>query len=161
MLRETMPMTLAMLKTVEPGSPSKADMEAAQEASRALARFSGKGGVRVEAEGDHEARQSFILPATAVRLLTDVLARLAEGRTVVVMPTDAELTTQQAADMLNVSRPHLIKLLEDGTLPHHKAGTHRRITLRDLEAYRRHRAAEANTALDELAQQAQELDMGY
>lgn len=154
-------MTLATLKTVEPGSPSEAEMEAAQEASRALARFSGKGGVRVEAVGDHEARQSFILPATAVRLLTDVLARLAEGRTVVVMHSDAELTTQQAADMLNVSRPHLIKLLQEDKLPHHKVGTHRRISLRDLEAYRQLRAAEASAALDELAQQAQDLDMGY
>ena len=154
-------MTLAMLKTVEPGSPTKADMEAAQEASRALARFSGKGGVRVEAEGDQEARQSFILPATAVRLLTDVLARLAEGRTVVVMHNDAELTTQQAADMLNVSRPYLVKLLEENKIQHHKVGTHRRIMLRNLEAYRQLRMTEVNAALDELAQQAQELDMGY
>lgn len=154
-------MTLAMLKTVEPGSPSEADMEAAQEASRALARFSGKGGVRVEAEGDHEVRQSFILPATAVRLLTDVLARLAEGRTVVIMHDDAELTTQQAADMLNVSRPHLVKLLQEKQIEYHKVGTHRRITLRNLQAYRKRRATEVAAALDELAQQAQELDMGY
>ena len=136
-------------------------MNAAQEASRALGRFSGKGGVRVEAEGDHGAKQSFILPATAVRLLTDILAHLAEGRTVVVMHDDAELTTQQTADMLNVSRPHLIKLLQEGRLKYHKVGTHRRVTLRDLQAYRKRRGAEANAALDELAQQAQELDMGY
>lgn len=153
-------MTLPMLTAVEPGSPSEADMKAAQEASRALARFSG-GGVRVEAQGDHEAKQSFILPAAAVRLLTDILAHLAEGRSVVVMHDDAELTTQQAADMLNVSRPHLIKLLQDGQLKHHKVGTHRRVTLRNLQAYRKRRTAEAGAALDELAQQAQELDMGY
>ncbi|MBV9748409.1 MAG: helix-turn-helix domain-containing protein [Acetobacteraceae bacterium] len=150
-----------MFKTVEPGSPSEADMKAAQEASRALARLSGKGCVRVDAESDHEARQSFILPATAVRLLTDVLAYLAEGRTVLIMPEEAELTTQQAADMLNVSRPYLVKMLAEGKLPYHKAGTHRRVLLRDLQAYRQRLAAEASAALDELTQQAQELDMGY
>ena len=154
-------MTLAMLRTVEPGSPSQADMEAAQQASRTLARFSGKGGVRVEAEDDHEARQSFVLPAAAVRLLADVLAYLAEGRSIVIMPDDAELTTQQAADMLNVSRPHLVKLLEENKLRHHKVGTHRRVVLRDLNAYRRTHMAESDAALDELVQQAQELDMGY
>lgn len=154
-------MTLAMLRAVEPGFPSHADMEAAQEASRALARLSGKGSVRVEAEDDHEPRQSFILPATAVRLLTDILALLADGRSVAIMPDDAALTTQQAADMLNVSRPHLIKLLEQGKLQHHKVGTHRRIMLRDLKTYSQVRRAEARVALDELVQQAQELDMGY
>ena len=154
-------MTLATLKTVEPGFPSQADMEAAQEASRALARFSGKGGVRVEAEDGHEPSQSFILPAPAVRMLTDVLAILADGRSVAIMPDDAALTTQVAADMLNVSRPHLIKLLEEGKLQHHKAGTHRRIMLRHLTEYRQARDAEARAALDELAQQAQDLDMGY
>lgn len=154
-------MTLAMLRTVEPGPPSQADMEAAQQASRTLARFSGKGGVRVEAEDDNEARQSFILPAAALRLLTDVLAYLAEGRSIVIMPDDAELTTQQAADMLNVSRPHIVKLVEENKLRHHKVGTHRRITLRDLNAYRQAHMAKAGAALDELVQQAQELDMGY
>lgn len=154
-------MTLPMLKTVEPGSPSEAEMEAAQVASRALARLSGKGCVRIEAGGDHEARQSFILPAMAVRLLTDVLAHVAEGRAVVIMHEDAELTTQQAADMLNVSRPYLVKLLEGKKLAYHKVGTHRRIMLRDLLAYRKTHATEASASLDELAQQAQELSMGY
>lgn len=154
-------MTLPMLRTLEPGSPSEADMEAAQEASRALARFGSKGGVRVEAEGEHDARQSFILPATAVRLLTDVLAQLAEGRTVVIMHDDAELTTQQAADMLNVSRPHLIKVLQENRLQHHRVGTHRRILLRDLQAYRETQMTETNAELDRLTEQAQELNMGY
>lgn len=153
-------MTLPALKTVGPGQLSQADMDAAQQASRALARFNGKGGVRVEATDD-DARQSFILPAAAVRLLMDVLAYLAEGRSIIVMPDDRELTTQQAADMINVSRPHVVELLDQGALPHHKVGTHRRVSLRNLATYRAHRAAEAEAALNELAQQAQELDMGY
>lgn len=154
-------MSAALLRSVESGLLSEPDMEMAQDASRALARLGLGGGVRVEAGGEGEARQTFVLPAKAVRLLTDMLALLATGRSVVVMPDDAELTTQQAADLLNVSRPYLVKLVEGGALPHHKVGTHRRIRLRDLMAYRTQRAVESRAALDELTQQAQELDMGY
>jgi excisionase family DNA binding protein len=154
-------MPLTLLKTVEPGSPTEAEMEAAQTAGRALAHLNGHGCVRVEAEADYQERQTFVLPATAVRLLTDMLAHLAEGRSVAVMTEDAELTTQQAADMLNVSRPHLVKLLEQGDLPFHRAGTHRRVRLRDLLAHRQRRAAEAEAAMDELAAQAQEHGLGY
>jgi len=153
-------MSIAMLKTVGSGLLPEADIEAARDASRALARLGSRGGVHVQAEEGGE-RQDFVLPATAVRLLTDMLSLLAQGRSVVVMPEDAELTTQQAADMLNVSRPYLIRLLEDGTLPHHKTGTHRRVRLHDLMAYRAQRAAESQAALDELTRQAQELGMGY
>lgn len=154
-------MTMAMLRTVEPGSPSEADVAAARVASRALARLSGHGCVRVEARSDQDEAQSFILPITAVRLLTDMMTHLAEGRRVSVMPEDAELTTKQAADMLNVSRPYLVGLLQAGKLAHHMAGTHRRILVRDLLDYRRRQMESSGAAMDELAAQAQELDMGY
>ena len=154
-------MTMAMLKTVEPGSPSEADMAAARVASRALAKLSGHGCVRVEAMGDQDEAQSFILPITAVRLLTDMMTHLAEGRRVSVMPEDAELTTKQAADMLNVSRPYLVGLLQAGKLAHHMVGTHRRVLVRDLLDYRQRQMESSGAAMDELAAQAQELDMGY
>ena len=154
-------MTTAMLRTLEPGSPSEADIEAAQVASRALAHFSGDDSVHVEVVGEAGTRQSFVLPATAVRLLTDVLAGLAEGRTVVIMQDNKELTTQHAADMLNVSRPYLIRLLQEEKIAYHKVGTHRRIFLRDLQAYREAQMIESAALLDELVAEAQELDMGY
>lgn len=154
-------MTATMSKTFASGLLSGADMEAAQQASRALARFGSKEGIHVEAKDDGQACQSFVLPAAAVRLLTEMLTLLAQGRSVAVMPDDAELTTQQTADMLNVSRPHVVKLLEENALPHHKVGTHRRVLLRDLIAYQSRRAVGARAALDELTRQAQELDMGY
>lgn len=101
------------------------------------------------------------LPTSALRLLLDVLAELADGNAVKVVPIHAELTTQEAADLLNVSRPHLVKLLEDNVLPYHKTGKHRRVRFADLMAYKAHRDQASEQAMSELARQAQELGMGY
>lgn len=101
------------------------------------------------------------LPTSALRLLVDILSELADGNAVKVVPVHAELTTQEAADLLNVSRPHLIKLLESGELPYHKTGKHRRVRFDDLMRYRAKRDAASERAMGELARQAQELRMGY
>ncbi|MBF0851028.1 helix-turn-helix domain-containing protein [Gluconobacter sp. R75690] len=155
-------MTMAMLKTIKPDFASKQDKEALVGASRALATFSGRGCVRVEASTDNaDDRQTFVLPAYAVRMVTDMLTFLADGRAVSVMPENALLTTQQAATLLGVSRPHLVSLLEKGTIPFEKVGTHRRILISDLLAYRQARKAEATAILDDMAAEAQELGMGY
>lgn len=147
--------------TLATAMPDKAEQREAEQASRALAHLSGHGDVRVEAAADDLPVQTFVLPATAVRLLTDMLAHLAQGRAVAVLPDDAELTTQQAADLLKVSRPYLVGKLEGGAIPFHKAGTHRRVYLRDLLAYREQSAARGRVLLDELTQEAQGLGMGY
>lgn len=94
------------------------------------------------------------LPADVYGVLVDVVQALAAGRAVTVAPTSTRLTTQQAADLLGVSRPTLVKLLEDGRIPYDQPGQHRRVRLVDLldyqETTRRHRRAE----LDELTQDA-------
>ena len=131
----------------------------AQEAVRALAsalRSAQGQTVRVAAGG--ETRQ-VVVPRHAFELFLDVLGQMANGNAVTLVPVHAELTTQQAAELLNVSRPHVIKLLEAGELPFHKVGTHRRISAADLFAFRRKRAAQADEAMAELARLFQELGL--
>jgi excisionase family DNA binding protein len=101
------------------------------------------------------------IPVSAFRFLSTILEHMAAGKAVSIIPADAEVTTQQAADMLNVSRPHVVKLLKEGELPFHKVGTHRRIKLKDLEAYRAKMEKEREEALTELTRISQELDLDY
>ena len=119
---------------------------------------SGRGFLRMEREGKQEAVS---LPSSYLHAFARALAEVAEGRRVVVEPEEQELTTSEAADFLNVSRPHLTRLLKERKIPHRKVGTHRRVQLRDLRAYREAMRVEAAGALQQLADQAQELGMGY
>jgi excisionase family DNA binding protein len=96
------------------------------------------------------------LPEVLIRLLRSATHRLAEGQDLQLLAADAELTTQQAADLLNVSRPYLVRLLDEGALAHHRVGTHRRIRLTDVVAYKRRRDAQRREALGELTRLSQE-----
>ena len=100
--------------------------------------------------------QKVELPDAVFRLLKDIVRNMQLGRAIILIPENQQLTTQRAADLLGVSRPHFIKLLEAGELPYHKAGSHRRIYLRDLVAYQKRRDAERKQALDRIAKEAYE-----
>ncbi len=108
-----------------------------------------------------ESGTDITVPRKALELLQFILSSMAQGKAVSLIPSDSEVTTQQAADMLNVSRPHLVKLLEQGALPHKKVGSHRRILLEDLLAYEAKQAKIREHQLQLLAEQAQEFNMGY
>jgi len=153
----------ATLSYSEPVQPSEAEVDLAQEASRALSHLAGHDrAVHVEAvEGEGGHKETFVLPAAAVRLLLDMLVQMAAGHAVTVVPIHTELTTQQGAEVLGVSRPFLVGLLEQGKLPFHKVGTHRRVRYGELLAYKRREHEARRQALDELARQGQELGMGY
>ncbi|WP_299409986.1 helix-turn-helix domain-containing protein [uncultured Roseobacter sp.] len=110
---------------------------------------------------DGEQAEPIELPAGAVALLMDILEAMAAGQGVTIMPENAELTTVQAAEVLNVSRPFLIKLLDEQKIPHRKVGKHRRIRMEDMMAYKASIDAERESVLDQLAAEAQEQDMGY
>ncbi|MFJ3051929.1 helix-turn-helix domain-containing protein [Pseudomonas nitroreducens] len=106
-------------------------------------------------------QQALQVPALAMRLFGEILSEIALGHAVRVVPVHAELTTQEAADLLNVSRPTLVRLLDHGAMPYTKTGSHRRIKLRDLVDYYERRDAANFAALDELAAQAQRKRLGY
>lgn len=101
------------------------------------------------------------LPSSAVQLLMDILVNISQGNAVQVLPVHAEVTTQEAADILMVSRPYLVKLLDEGKLDHRKVGTHRRIRYNDLLRFKEQEELARKAALDELAADAQEHEMGY
>ena len=115
--------------------------------------------VEVVTQGEEPARAT--VPFEAFELLMNVLAHLANGHAVTVMPVKAELTTQQAADLLNVSRPFLIKLLDNGQIPLRRVGTHRRVRLQDVVTYKGLDDVRSKSAADALAAEAQELGLGY
>lgn len=150
-------------QTLEPVVPTEADVALAQESSRALAPIAttGLGEVQIRFRQAKGSTQAVALPQAAVRLLMDILTHMAQGQAVTLIPVHAELTTQQAADMLNVSRPFLVKLLEEGQLPYRKVGTHRRVLFRDVLAFKQRSDDRRREALRALAEQGQSLDMGY
>lgn len=101
------------------------------------------------------------LPAPALEALRMVVDAMSQGQAITLIPHAKELTSQEAAGILHVSRPHLIKLLDRGELPFHRVGTHRRIKIGDVLAYRERRDAERDAALRELTRLSEELPGGY
>jgi excisionase family DNA binding protein len=149
-------------------APTAAETELAQASSRQLSKFLGKHPVesqlsdfRLHVQTDDEPEEVVVIPMAAFLLLTDILTQMACGNAVTLMPINAELTTQQAADILNVSRPFLIGLIDTNKIPHRKVGTHRRIRFDDLMAYKQDIDQKRLQTLEELAAEAQELGMGY
>jgi excisionase family DNA binding protein len=116
--------------------------------------------IAIRAQGP-DRRAAVAVPIEAFELFVRLLRELANGNAVTIMPVRAELTTQQAADLLGVSRPYLVKLLGDKRIPYRMVGTRRRIRSRDLMAFKRRDDAERKKVADDLAAEAQKLGLDY
>lgn len=139
--------------------PAQGEIEAAIRGQRELAAYLS---TKIETQkisiqdADNNTHQ-IELPTSSLTLLISILGELAVGNAVQIVPVHAELTTQEAANILNVSRPHMVKLLEEGKLPFHKAGRHRRVFFADLMRYKDQRDNESSRAMQELADHSQKL----
>ncbi len=141
--------------------PTAHDAALARTSGQRLSRYRGRAGSLSIRVVDADQEQPLELPAAAVALLMEILEAMAAGRGVSIIPENAELTTVQAAAILNVSRPYLIKLLVAGAIPHRKVGKHRRILMEDVMTYKNRIDREREDVLDQLAAEAQANDMGY
>jgi excisionase family DNA binding protein len=137
-------------------TPTESDKAKAASCIRTMASSSGH--LRLKFERDDHSITELDLPAVAVTLLRSILAEVARGNAVTAVPVTTELSTNQAAELLNVSRPYLIGLLERGLIPHHRVGTHRRVKLQDVLHYKSQGDIERDKVMDELVELGQELD---
>jgi len=145
-------------RTLPETIPTPNDIRLALESSRQLNRVVTKGHtLRLTTEDD--GPQTVEIPAEAAQLLVHLLDEMGKGNAVTMIPIHAELTTQRVADLLGVSRPFVVKEIENGNLPGHKVGKHRRVRFEDLVAYKRRMDADRQHALDELSALDQELGL--
>lgn len=136
--------------------PSQTDSELAKTASRTLARAKDKA-VKITLPDGSDLE----LPKAMTEFLVRILTELSNGNMVDIVPIHAELTTQEAANHLNVSRPFLVKLLEQGKIRFHKVGSHRRIKFEDLREFMIQHEAQRETGMAEMAALSQKLGLGY
>ena len=159
----TMTKTTTKIRTLlEPVAPSEEDSRLALDSSRRLAALvAPELPTELMLQVGNGKAEPVSLPVAALPFITRLLAELGQGHAVALLPVETELSTSQAAALLNVSRPFLIGLLEQRQIPCRKVGKHRRVLLRDVLAFKRRHEADRLAALAELQAQAQELDMGY
>jgi excisionase family DNA binding protein len=139
--------------------PTPQDIALAKESSRALAKYADQDRVTLKITGEDGQSEDIILPGHIMAMLLKISTEMSQGKAISLIPINAELTTQEAANMMNVSRPHLVKLLEQEALSFHKVGTHRRIYLKDLLTYMEDNDKARRQSLDDLAALSQELGL--
>ena len=144
----------------EPTIPSAAEALLAREVSRALERRNtAEQTLSLLVTAPENKMMTIELPKSAASLLIEILKQMAEGNAVSLLPVEPEITTQQAADLLCVSRPYLVGMIEKGELPARMVGNQRRLPLKDVLVYRRENQAKRKQALDELSAYDQELGL--
>lgn len=156
-------MSVLVSDDFETVAPSEADALLARESSRRLATHKlGRGAsVRIQVLDGADDAETLAVPASALRLFLHLLTEMSQGNAVTLIPTHAELTAQQAADLLNVSRPYLVKLLDEGKIPCRTIGKYRRVRFDDLMAFKRTDDEARGKVLEQLTAEAQNLGLGY
>jgi len=149
--------TLIKRTTKEDQKIALRSLQGFQDVSQRI-KSSRKKGVKIKIQ---ETGDFITIPKKALALLSAILQNMAEGKTISIVPSNSEVSTQQAADMLNISRPHLVKLLEAKQIPFKKVGSHRRVLLKDIIEYKEQLAKQREAQLDFLSNQAQDLNLGY
>ena len=140
-----------------PTPPSEAEAFLAKETSRVLASRANSTKPLQLRILDDPAKRTIGIPASAVRTIIRILEEIGRGNAVTAIPVHAELTTQESADMLNISRPSLIQLLDEGKIEYRRVGTHRRVRFEGLMKYKRRVDSDRRAALAELAAYDREL----
>lgn len=141
--------------------PTVPEIEAAKQSSRMLSKYADADRVQLTLRANNGVPEDLVLPGQIMQLLLDIVSEMAKGNAISLVPIHHELSTQEAANLLNVSRPHLVSLLEKGELPHRKVGAHRRVLASEVLAYKDSLLTKRNVALDELTALSQEMGMGY
>jgi excisionase family DNA binding protein len=151
------------MTTLSHALPTAEEVASARESGRVLSAYlqTRAETQQLEIFDDQGTGHAVRVPVSALRLLVGVLTEIGQGNAVSIIPVHAELTTQEAADVLNVSRPFLVQLLERGEIPFHRIGTHRRVRYQEVVAYKERLDAARSQDLDALAEQAQALQMDY
>lgn len=141
--------------------PTQSEVEQAKISSRTLSKYSDVDRVQISLRGSNGQTDEMLLPGHVLQILLDVLSEMSKGNAISLIPHHQEVSTQEAANLLNVSRPFLVGLLEKGEIPFRKVGAHRRVLLPDVLNYRDQTEKLRVEALDVLAAIAQEDGMGY
>lgn len=141
--------------------PTAAEVEQAKLSSRTLSKYADADRVQLSLRGSNGETDELVLPGHVLQILLDVLAEVSQGNAISLIPYHQEISTQDAANLLNVSRPFLVRLLESGDIPFRKVGAHRRVKLQDVLSYKEQIDRQRHATLDELAQLSQDEGMGY
>ena len=141
--------------------PTPAEVEQAKTSSRTLSKYTDVERVQLSLRGCNGESDDLVLPGHVLQILLDVLSEMSKGNAISLVPHHQEVGTQEAASLLNVSRPFLVGLLDQGEIPFRKVGSHRRVLLKDLLEYKDRCDHRRANALDELTAFSQDNDMGY
>lgn len=145
--------------TTQPRLPNEEEIAGAKAYSRELARYADMDRVHVKLGAEGQSSEDLVLPGHLVELMLRVATEVSMGHGVNILPIHSELTTQQAANLLNISRPYLVSLLKNGTIPHHKVGSHRRMLARDVLDFKDSQRQARTETLDKIAALSEEMDL--